>query len=98
MVKRPPKPTLEHVWKESIKPALDKLEIELTERELSICNSFMRWLWDVKARFDGKITPELIQMVEREVRKLLSDHSDIADKLKLALTTVAKQFGININV
>ncbi len=98
MVKRPPKPTLEHVWKESIKPVLDQLGIEFTERELSICNSFMRWLWDVKARFDGKIVPELVQMVEREIRRLLSDHSDIADRLKIALETVAKQFGITIKV
>ncbi len=98
MVKRPPKPTFDHVWRESIKPALDELKIELSERELSICNSFMRWLWDVKARFDGKVVPELVQMVENEVRRLLSDYSDVADRLKIALETVARQFGIVIKV
>ena len=100
MVKRPPKPTFEHLWKEVIKPALMNLNVELNEKDLAICNMFMRKLWDYKSRFGGRVTKELIEITRKEIEDVLAKYSEDREreKIKLALLTIADQFGINVKL
>ncbi|GEM_PF-6018421 len=96
MVKRPPKPTFLHVWKTSIKPLIEELEVD--SKVLSICNTFMCKLWDLKTKYGGQVTRELVENVRKEIEHILSRHSDVdREKLREALVRVAKAFGIEIS-
>ncbi len=95
MVKRPPKPTFLHVWKSSVKPLVE--DIEADHKILSICNTFMQKLWNLKSRYCGRVTHDLVEIVKKEIDAILSKHQDVnREKLYQALTRVAKAFGIEL--